>query len=152
MSRRSPFESRTMFLSAAFFAVLLAAVGALGAYGRKRDQKLLETGRRTAVTVLSKQKDSKGRSKTVEIRLDDVPGEAPFFRTLLGDQWEQVQPGGKLSYVYDPADPRGGVLGTPQSGREVSCFFAAGSLLIVPFLIVGIVLQRRELKASGAAR
>jgi len=140
-----------MFLSVALFAVLLAVVGALGAYGRHKDRQLMGTGRRTTVTVLSKHKDSKGRSKTVEIRLDDVPGEAPFFRTLLGEQWEQAHPGGTLSYVYDPADPRGGVLGTPQSGREVSCFFAAGSLLIVPFLIVGIVLKRRELKASGAA-
>jgi hypothetical protein len=144
-------SARTMFLSAALFAVLLAAIGALGAYGRQRDRTLLETGRRTTVTVLSKDKDSKGRSKTVEIRLDEVPGEAPFFRTLLGDQWEQAQPGGKLPYVYDPADPRGGVLGTPQSGREISCFFAAGSLLIVPFLIVGIVLKVRERKTSGAA-
>ena len=149
--RRRPLEARTMFLSAAVFAVLLAVAGGLGAYGRKMDQKLLETGRRTTVTVLSKQKDSKGRSKSVEIRLDEVPGEAPFTRTLLGDQWEQVQPGGTLSYVYDPADPRGGVLGTPQTGREVGCFFAAGSLLFVPFLIVGIVLKIRERKTSGAA-
>jgi hypothetical protein len=140
-----------MFLCAAIFAALLAVVGSLGLYGRRLDQKLLETGRRTTVTVLSKQKDPKGRSKSVEIRVDDLPGEAPFTRTLLGDQWEQAQPGGKLSYVYDPADPRGGVLGTPQSGREISCFFAAGSLLIVPFLIAGIVIRARERKSSGAA-
>ena len=139
-----------MFLSAALFAVLLAIVGSLGAYGRRMDRKLLETGRRTTVTVLSKTKDSKGR-KSVDIRLDEAPGEPPFTRTLSGDQWEQAQPGGKLPYVYDPADPRGGVLGTPQSGREISCFFAAGSLLIVPFLVVGIVLKVRERKTSGAA-
>jgi hypothetical protein len=151
MSRRAPLEARTMFLSAAIFAVLLGVIGALGAHGRNMDRKLLETGRRTTVTVLSKQKDSKGRSKSVEIRLDELSGEAPFTRTLLGDQWEQVQPGGKLSYVYDPADPRGGVLGTPQTGKEIGCFFAAGSLLIVPFLIIGIVLKIRERKASGAA-
>ena len=141
--RRRPLEARTMFLSAAVFAVLLAVAGGLGAYGRKMDQKLLETGRRTTVTVLSKQKDSKKRS-SVEIRLDERPGEAPFTRTLLGDQWEQVQPGGKLAYVYDPADPQGGVLGTPQSGKQIGWFFAAGSLLIVPFLVIGIVLKIRR--------
>ncbi len=142
-----------MFFSAAIFAVLLAILGSLGWYGRKVNQRILETGRKTTVTVLSKYKDFTGRtrSQTVEIRLDDLPGEAPFHRPLLGDQWEQAQPGGKLSYVYDPADPRGGVLGTPQSGREISCFFAAGSLLIVPFLIVGIVLKVRERKTSGTA-
>lgn len=135
-----------MFLSAAVFAVLLAVLGAWFLYSRRLDQRILETGRRTTVTVVSKYKDSKGRSKTVEVRLDEVPGEAPFIRTLLGDQWEQAQPGGTLPYVYDPADPRGGVLGTPQGKGEVSCFFAAGSVFIVPFLVIGIVLKVRERK------
>ena len=151
MTRRRPLEARTMFLAGGSFAVLLAIAGTLGLLGRRADQKLLETGRRTTVTVLSKHKDfgRKSKTKAVEIRLDEVPGEAPFFRTLRGQQWEEAQPGGTLPYVYDPADPRGGVLGTPMSGSEVSCFFAAGLLLVVPLLIVGVVLKLRERKLKS---
>jgi hypothetical protein len=140
-----------MFLAAAVFAGLLGAITVWIAYAVRYERRLLETGRKSTVTVVSKHRDSKKTSPSVEIRLDDAPSEPPFFRTLLGDEWDRVKPGDKLAYVYDPADPRGGVLGRPQGTSALPCFMGAASMLIVPFLIVGIVLRIRERRAPAAS-
>jgi hypothetical protein len=146
VSRRRPLEARTMFLSAGCFGILLALIGAFLLYSSGVDRRILETGRRTTVTVLSKHRDSKKQSPVVEIRLDEVPGEKPFYRTLLGDDWERAQPGGTLPYVYDPSDPRGGVLGSPQGKNAVPYLFAAGSVFVIPFLAIGVFLKIRGRK------
>lgn len=140
-----------MFLTAGGFALILGIIGLWTAYASRVERRLLETGRKATVTVLSKHRDSKKTSPTVEIRLDEVPSEPPFHRMLLGEEWDRVKPGETLPYVYDPVDPRGGVLGNPQEKAAVPCFFAAASLFIVPFLIIGIVLKVRERRAPSAS-
>ena len=147
MSRsRQPLESASMFWSGGCFSLLLVGIGIWLHFGFKENERILETGRKTTVTVLSKSKDVKGRSPVVEVRLDDLPEVAPFTRMLLGDQWEKAQPGGKLPYVYDPADPQGGVLGVPADRRGISPFLALGAgVFVVPFLVIGAVLKVREM-------
>jgi hypothetical protein len=135
-----------MFLSAAIFAFLLILIAGFMSYGIRETRRILETGRKMTVTVLSKHRDSKKTSPVVEIRLDEVPDVEPFWRTLRGIPWEGAQPGDKLSYVYEAGDPRGGVLGTPDLDNSLPCFFAAGSVLVLPFLVVGTLLKRRELR------
>lgn len=137
-----------MFLSAGIFGVIIALLAAFILYAAREERRLLQTGRRTTVTVLSKHRDSKKRSPVVEIRLDEVPGEPPFTRTLLGEEWERVQPGGTLPYVYEPADPRGGVLGSPRGKNSLPCFFVAASVFVVPLLVIGVLLRVRERNAT----
>jgi hypothetical protein len=132
-----------MFLAAAIFGAMLAVIAGLIGFSVREEKRLLETGRRTSVVVVSKHRGKNSRS--VEVRLDGGP---PFQRSLGRDDWERVEPGGGLPYVYDPADPQAGLLGTPQPPGSVPCFFAAASLLIVPFLVIGTVLRIRERKAA----
>jgi hypothetical protein len=146
---RQPLESATMFWSGGCFSLLLAAIGIWLHFGVKENERILETGRKTTVTVLSKSKGLKGRSPVVEVRLDDLPDLAPFPRTLLGEQWEKAEPGGKLPYVYDPADPQGGVLGVPADRKGIPPFLALGAgVFVVPFLVIGAVLKVREMKRT----
>lgn len=135
-----------MFLSAAVFAAIVAAIAGFLLYGSRENRRILATGRSTIVSVLSKHKSPKGGSSVVEIRMEEDPEGGTFFRTLLGEEWERAQPGGSLPYVYDPADPRGGVLGDPRKENSIPCFLAAGSVFIVPFLVIGIALKVRERK------
>lgn len=138
-----------MFGTAAGFGAILACMTGFMRYAEREEARLLQTGRRTTVTVLSKHGGTRKQSPAVEIRFDEAPGEKPFYRSLRRDEWEKVEPGGTLPYVFDPADPQGGVLGTPQEKDAVPCFFAAASLLILPFLVLGIVLKIRERKVTA---
>jgi hypothetical protein len=137
-----------MFASAAVFGAILAIMTVFILYSQREEARILATGRRTTVTVVSKYTDRRKQSPGVEIRRDDAPGEGPFLRAVRRDDWERVEPGGTLPYVYDPADPQRGVLGTPQEPGALGCFYAAASVLIVPFLLIGIVLKIRERRAT----
>lgn len=137
-----------MFGTAAGFGAILATMTGFILYSQREEGRLLETGRRTTVTVLSKHGGQGKQSRSVEVRLDEVPAEKPFFRLVGHDDWKNAEPGGTLPYVYDPADPLGGVLGTPQGKGAVPCFFAAASVLGLPFLVIGIVLKIRQRKVT----
>jgi hypothetical protein len=143
--------SGTMFASAAIFGALLLLVSLGAAYAARETKRILETGRKTTATVLSKERPSGRGSPSVEIRIDELPAVEPFRRTLFGEEFRRTNPGDKLPYVYDPADPQGGVLGTPQSAESKACFFAAASSFAVIFLLAGMGLKLRERGVSAAS-
>ena len=150
MNRGAPIGSGSMFASAGCFAILIGLIAIFTVWNLREHRRILESGRKTTVTVLSKHKDPDGESPTVRVRLDERPSQEPFDRLLLGAEWDRAQPGDQLAYVYEPDHPTGGVLGTPWTGSTVPTFAIAAGVLVAPFIVIGIVLKRRERRAPGA--
>lgn len=135
-----PVDSRSMFAGAGCFSVILLGMSAFVLYGEGEEARILAQGTKTRVAVVEMQKDRKGTTSLL-IRL---PGREPFWRVYTGADRDRLKAGDTLPYAYESEYPEAGVLGAPAKRNNAGMFALVFGVFVAPFLLIGVILRRRE--------
>lgn len=136
--------------TAAFFGIGVTLMGILIHYGAQETDRIINTGKRATATITNKEIDPGGPRRVSTYWIDySIEGmTSTKHKQVRKPMWDSIKVGDKFVYYYDAEEPEFG-FSEPEveMGKDVSGWFLWGSVLVVPFLIIALVLWLRQRKA-----